>query len=119
MEHIMYIPNEMVKFYYAAADLVVLPYRRIYQSGVLLMAMSYRKPVLASNLDAMKELIRDNETGFLFENKNIKSLSQRLVEILNDQHNLDEVATKGYDLVKDKYGWQRVGVMTRDCYLSL
>jgi len=32
--------------YYAAADIVVLPYREVYQSGVVLMAMSYGRPVL-------------------------------------------------------------------------
>ena len=83
------------------------------------MAMSHRKPVLASDLDSMKELIRDDETGFLFKANDIGSLSHRLISILSDQNKLDMVADMGYTLVKEEYNWKRIGEKTRDCYLSL
>ncbi|OEU69189.1 MAG: hypothetical protein BA863_00115 [Desulfovibrio sp. S3730MH75] len=119
IEKIQYIPNEEVALYYAAADLVVLPYRRIYQSGVLLMAMSYGKPVLASDLEGMKEIVRDNQTGFLFETGNIKSLSDRLNDILSDSTKMTRVASSGYDLIRTEFSWKRVGAMTAECYESL
>jgi len=119
IEEIRYIPNKEVALYYAAADIVVLPYRRIYQSGVLLMAMSYGKPVLTSDLEGMKEIVRDNHTGFLFETENIKSLSDRLNDILSDSTKMKLVASNGYDLIKTEFSWKKVGAMTAECYKSL
>ena len=119
IEKIQYIPNKDVPFYYAAADLVVLPYRQIYQSGVLIMAMSYGKPVLASNLEGMKEIISDNETGFLFESGKVNSLSNRLVEIFNKPDEMKTVADQGHTLIKADYCWSRVGSLTARCYNSL
>lgn len=119
IERIQYIPNDEVATYYAAADLVVLPYRRIYQSGVLLMAMSYGKPVLASDLEGMKGIVRDNETGFLFEAENVKLLADRLNYLLSDPTEIKRVASSGYKLIKTEFSWKRIGAMTTDCYLSL
>src|SRR5215212_1670625 len=51
--HTRFIPDSEVAYYYAAADVIVLPYRRIYQSGVLLMAMSYAKAVVVSDIEGM------------------------------------------------------------------
>ncbi|MFA6151650.1 MAG: glycosyltransferase family 4 protein [Chitinophagaceae bacterium] len=60
---------------FRACDIIVLPYKQIFQSGVLLMAFSYKLPVVASNLKPMKELIRHGETGFLFDSENEISLA--------------------------------------------
>ena len=72
--HTKFIPQEDVAHYYCASDLVVLPYKKVYQSGVLMMTLSYEKPTLVSNLPPLKEILKDNENGFLFESENSSSL---------------------------------------------
>ena len=118
-EDIRYIPNSKVGLYYDAADLVVLPYRRIYQSGVLLMAMSYGKAVLASDLEGMREIVQDNESGFLFQCGNVKSLTDSLVRILADKKMSEHVAVNGKKHVKKEFHWQRIGRLTAECYSEL
>ena len=76
--HTKFIPHEDVEYYYCASDLVVLPYKKIYQSGVLMMALSYERPVLVSDLPALKEIIVDNENGFLFKTENVDDLTKDL-----------------------------------------
>jgi D-inositol-3-phosphate glycosyltransferase len=114
--HIHYIHDDEVGDYYSAADLVVLPYRRIYQSGVLLMAMSFGKPVLASDLPGMKEVIDDGRSGFLFKAGDAQSLAERLIAVLNDHDGLRRVALAGEQKVREQYSWERVGELTRACY---
>lgn len=114
--YIHYIPNEEVATFYAAADLVVLPYRKIYQSGVLLMAMSYCKPVLASDLDAMKQIIEHDQTGFLFPNGSVAALSATLVRLLMDKERLYQIARLGFEYIQKEHGWDTIGQQTMACY---
>ena len=51
---IKFISHSDVPYYYSAADIVILPYRKIYQSGVLMMSLSYKKPVVVSDLPSFK-----------------------------------------------------------------
>ena len=117
--NIRFIPDEEVPLYYGAADLVVLPYRRIYQSGVVLMAMSYGKAVLVSDIPGMLEVVQDQETGFVFRSGNVDDLVQRICAIFASQPIMESVAKRGYSLMKAKYDWAVIGNKTKDLYASL
>ncbi|HEX4782849.1 MAG TPA: glycosyltransferase, partial [Candidatus Sulfotelmatobacter sp.] len=54
--HLRHVPNEEVQTFFRAADLVVLPYREILNSGTALLALSFNRPVLVPNKGAMAEL---------------------------------------------------------------
>lgn len=113
---IRYIADDEVATYYAAADLVVLPYRRIYQSGVVLMAMSYGKPVLASDLQGMTEVIEDGVNGYVFRTGDTAHLAERLLSVLADRAAMQRAAVNGLGLMRDTYGWERIGRLTAECY---
>ena len=117
--HTKFIPHEDVEHYYCASDLVVLPYKKIYQSGVLMMTLSYERPVIVSNLPPLMEVISDNENGFLFETENSNDLSDKLIEILADKKNLEIVRKKGTELINTKYGWDEIGRLTKLAYETL
>lgn len=53
--HLRFIPDEQLQFFYNAADLVVLPFQEILNSGSTLMALSYNRPVLVPHLGALPE----------------------------------------------------------------
>ena len=116
--HIRYIADDEVAAYYAAADLVVLPYRKIYQSGVILMAMSYGKPVLASNLEGMAEVIDEGVSGFLFRTEDSADLAKQLLSVLADPAGMQRVAANGLVLMRDAYAWERIGRLTAGCYAA-
>lgn len=117
--HIRYIPDKDVATFYRSADLVVLPYRRIYQSGVLLMAMSYSIPVLASDLEGMVEIISEGVNGYIFENGNIEQLSFKLINILSNPIEADKVALHSTEFVKTNHSWNHVGRETFKAYSSV
>ena len=97
--HTKFIAHEDVEHYYCASDLVVLPYKRIYQSGVLMMTLSYGRPVLVSDLPPLKEVVVDNESGFLFKTEDVNDLADKLIVILSDQENLERVRENGKILI--------------------
>jgi len=114
--HIRFIPHEEVACYYAAADVVVLPYRRIYQSGVVLMTMSYGRPVLVSDLPGMTEIVRDEENGFVFASGSVEHLAKRLVEVLHSDEGRARVAAAGFGYVSREHDWLRIGQITAEIY---
>lgn len=113
--HFRYIPDAEVADYYAQADLVVLPYREIYQSGVLLLTMSYSKPVLCSNLEAFQEIITDGVNGFVFKNGDSDSLAGKITSIMKMQ-DLGPVLQNANKLIRDKYSWENIGEKTKVFY---
>jgi glycosyltransferase involved in cell wall biosynthesis len=117
--NIKYIPDEEVATYFAASDLIVLPYKRIYQSGVLLMTMSYGKPVLVSDLEAMKETINDGVNGFTFENENSDSLASKIEYAMNNSDLLFDVARQSKKDIIEKFDWADIGLETAKLYSEL
>lgn len=111
-----FIPDPEVPDYYAAADLVVLPYRRIYQSGVLLMSMSYRRAVLVSDLKGMTEMVTDGHTGFVFRAGDATHLATRISEILPAEDLRAHVAEAAYRYLKTNHDWAEIGTITASCY---
>ena len=117
--HIRFIKDEEVPLFYAACDLVVLPYRRIYQSGVVLLSMSYEKPVLVSDLAGMLEVVRDKENGFVFKQNDPKSLSGKINMILQDMEECDVVTIKALSDMKGHYSWVEIGKKTKKLYENI
>jgi D-inositol-3-phosphate glycosyltransferase len=114
--HIRYIPDDEAPYFYRCADLVVLPYLRIYQSGVVLEAMSYGSPVLVSDIPGMLEVIDDERTGFVFRSQDAQHLAQRIGEILAVEGHAQKVALAGHRQVADQNDWGRLGRNYLDCY---
>lgn len=105
---IRYITNTERDLLFRAADLVVLPYQRIYQSGVMLMAMSYGKAVLMSDLPAVKEVIDDGHNGFLFESGNSDDLVEKLNNLLTDPEKLQVAGQEAQETMKKFFGWKGI-----------
>lgn len=116
--HIRYVPDSEVASYYAAADAVVLPYRRIYQSGVLLMAMSYGKPVVVSDIEGMTEVISDGVNGYVFPSGDSQALVAKLAGALSDSEELRLVGERASSHVRERNDWSKIGRMTAACYRS-
>jgi glycosyltransferase involved in cell wall biosynthesis len=60
-----YVPNEEVGLYFSAADLVVLPYVSGTGSGIVQIAYGLEKPVLATRVGSLPEVVDDGRTGYL------------------------------------------------------
>ena len=111
-----FVPDDEVSTLFAAADLVVLPYRRVYQSGVLLMAMSHGRAVLTSDLPAMREIVDDGRTGFTFRTGDVADLTARLVDLLSRPEDLAKAAATALERLRVEHDWGRIGRRTVAVY---
>lgn len=112
---IRYISDSDALLYYSAADTVVLPYRKIYQSGVLLMAMSLNRLVVVSDLKGMTEIVDDGLNGLVFRANDIDSLAKTLSQALSSPDR-DKMAERGHQLMLSHYSWADIGVRTKSLY---
>ena len=117
--HTKFILEDEVKYYYAAADIVVLPYTKIYQSGVLLMSLSYDKLTIVSDLDPLKDIITHNETGFVFENNNEISLSETIQLVFSHQEYPQYIIENAKEMIRTKYDWNNIGRQIAVIYKSI
>jgi len=60
-----FIPDEEMELYFKAADVLVLPYKEIFQSGVLFVSYGFGLPVIATDVGSFREDIVEGSTGFL------------------------------------------------------
>ncbi|MBK8340009.1 MAG: glycosyltransferase [Flavobacteriales bacterium] len=67
VDHIRYIADNEVPLFFSAADLVVLPYRSATQSGITAIAYHFGKPVLATDVGGLREMVEDDRTGIVVQ----------------------------------------------------
>ncbi len=77
-KEIRYIPDGRVGLFFRASDVLVLPYRRVYQSGVLALSYAQGVPVIAANVGAIREDILEDETGLLFRPGDVVDLAAKI-----------------------------------------
>ncbi len=116
---IRYIPDPEVLYYYRAADVMALPYKKIYQSGVVLMAMSFGTPVLVSDIPGMVEVVTDDETGIVFRSESAEDLAKKIEEAIMHKDKLPRYAESALSLMKNKYNWSGIAEKTRDVYVRV
>ncbi|MEW6234330.1 MAG: glycosyltransferase family 4 protein [Candidatus Omnitrophota bacterium] len=114
-----YIPDEEIAGLIASSAIVVLPYREIDQSGVLLLAMASGKPVVASRIGGIPEAIQDGETGVLVPPEDAKSLAQAIVNLLQNPSKRAAMGAAARQDVLDRFSWNRIAEQTIQFYETL
>ena len=119
ISHIHYISNQDVEKYFNASDMVVLPYREIFQSGVLLMALSYKKPVIVSDIMGMTDIVSNRKTGLTFKNGDHVELANCIINLFQNESLAEKIAINGYNKIQNEYNWEDIGRDTAKLYKSL
>lgn len=75
---VKYIPDDDVGLFFRAADVSVLPYRRIYQSGVLALSYAQGLPVIVGDVGSLAEDVIEGKTGFVFRSGDVADLARAI-----------------------------------------
>jgi len=116
LTRIEYIPDGEVGLYFSAADVVALPYTESYQSGVLFMACSFAKPVVASAVGGLVEVVENGKTGLLVSPRDVDGLAQALLSLLQQPDVAKEMGERGRFLVETDFSWQSIARKTAAVY---
>jgi len=110
-EIIRYISNAERDLLFYAADVIVIPYREIYQSGVLIMAMSYRLPIIASSLAANKEIVFPGLNGWLFTSEDVVDLATQIVAFFrHDDEERIRITEGGVQFLRKECSWEGIAL---------
>jgi len=121
IERIEYIPDEKVELYFKGADVLVLPYTHIYQSGVLFLGYSFGLPVIAADVGSLKEDIIEGKTGFAFKSRDSIDLAKTIHEYFSSNlfRNLPNLRKEIRNFANERNSWSKVGELTKKAYSQL
>ena len=111
-----FIPEEKAEQYFEKADVVVLPYREIFQSGVLMKAMSHGRVVIASDLEPFREIITHAENGFLFRGGDSQHLAEVIALACKNRADFPKMAERALAKMNADYDWIQIGKKTSEFY---
>jgi glycosyltransferase involved in cell wall biosynthesis len=113
-----FIGDEELPAYFRRADLVVLPYREIDQSGVLSTALAFGKPLLLSDVGGFPETAATGAAR-TFPAGDAEALRGSLLELLADPGALEQMAQSARAVAAGPYSWEAVGRRTLALYEAL
>ena len=116
------VSNEALEAYYQSCQVFVLP-AIVDASGdtemlgmVSLEAMRYGKPVIASNVGGIPDIVVDGESGILVPQKDPQALAAAIRRVLTDPNLARELGRSGYRYAREHFSWESVERATRAMY---
>lgn len=100
-----FIPDEQVKDYFNACDIVVQPYKSATQSGVTQVAYHFEKPMLVTNVGGLDEIVPNGEVGYAVD-PNPDSIADAIDDFFSNHRMSDFEAHIVEE--KKKYSWTRM-----------
>ncbi len=100
-----FIPDEQVRLYFSAADLIVQPYKTATQSGVTQIAYHFRKPMLVTNVGGLAEIVPNGKVGYVTE-VNPQSIADALADFCSRED--ADCFRSGIEEERKKYAWSRM-----------
>lgn len=113
-----FVGDDELPAYFRRADLVVLPYREIEQSGVLFTALAFGKPLLLSDVGGFGEIAAAGAARAVPPG-DAAALADALRELLADDAKLAKLAARAQALAAGEYGWERIARRTLALYERL
>jgi glycosyltransferase involved in cell wall biosynthesis len=112
-----FIENEDMVRMIEASDYVVCPYTDATQSGVVMTAYAFEKPVLATSVGGLPEVVEDGVTGRLVPPKNSQALADAMVAMSSDRNMLEKMKTSLQEKFYSGPGsWEGIAARTMDIY---
>ena len=101
-----YVPNEEVHIFFAAADVVVLPYTEATQSGVAQIAFGFERPVITTDVGGLSEVVRHGETGLLVPPGQSEPLAEAIKSFF--RADLGDSFAANIHKERERFSWDRL-----------
>jgi len=113
-----FVPDSEVEAYFMSADVVVLPYTDVFQSGVPFLSFAFGVPVVATDVGSLHEDVIDGVTGFMCRPRSGEDLAQALTRYFASPlyRQLEERRELIREVVGRRHSWTTVGLITKGVY---
>jgi len=110
------IPDEQVARFFQQASVVALPYVEASQSGVIPIAYAFGKPVVATRVGGLPDVVVDGQTGLLVPPSDARSLARAILALLKDPARRREMGQRACKFAETELSWQRIAQRTLEVY---
>ncbi len=114
-----FLPHHAVAGIFAAASVVVLPYISATQTGVIPLAYANCRPVVATAVGGIVDVVENGVTGFLVEPRNEKALAEAICAILLDHSLAERMGRSGREFAEKHLSWENAARVTVAMYESV
>ena len=111
-----HISNEKLRYLLRRCSLVVLPYRDATQSGVLMLAYAFGKPVLCTRVGGIPEMMKEGITGITVPPDRPELLARGLLELLKEPERLREMGIRAAEFANRRFSWNQISQDTLTVY---
>jgi glycosyltransferase involved in cell wall biosynthesis len=101
-----YVPDEEIQLYFAAADLVVLPYISATGGGIVQTAYSFNKPVVATNVGCFGEVVDDRQNGYLVPPRTPQGIADAVISFYVEKK--EQFLARNIIKQRKKFSWDRM-----------
>ncbi len=98
-----YVPNEEVEVFFAASDLLVMPYVSATGSGLVQLAFGMGTPALVTSVGALPEVVRDEQTGYIVPPQDSTAIAARVIQYY--RMNLEESFRENVMKDRHRFSW--------------
>jgi D-inositol-3-phosphate glycosyltransferase len=118
IERIEFVPDADTEVYFKAADVLVLPYTDIFQSGLIFLAYHFGLPVIATDVGSFKEEVVEGRTGFVCAPRDPAALSETIEKYFASDlfRCLGNRRADIRDYARARHSWDAVAEITRRVY---
>ncbi len=97
-----FIPDDVVRYYFCASDIVVQPYKHATQSGVTQICYHFNRPMIVTNVGGLPEIVPNDVVGFVVEPESTP-LADAVLKFYAEQK--EEIFATNINIEKEKYSW--------------
>ena len=121
VKKIEFIPDEEVEVFFKSADVLILPYKAIFQSGLQFLAYSFGLPVIATDIGSFREDVVESKTGMICRPEDTEDLADKIHAYFQSKlfNNLQQARSEIMEYGNRKYSWEEVGHITCAVYEQL
>jgi len=102
----------------AACDVLCLLSSQESFGGVFLEAWTFSKPVIGSDIYSIREVIDDNENGFIVKRNNAE-IADRIIYLFDNPAKREDMGKQGHEKLTKVYNWNNIATLTENVYKSL
>jgi glycosyltransferase involved in cell wall biosynthesis len=114
-----FVTDPEIPAFFRRADLVVLPYREIDQSGVLYTALAFGKPMVLSSVGGFVEVAERHGAGRLVTPGDPGALASALKDLLGSAADRERLADAARAAAAGPYSWDGIAGRTMELYREL
>ena len=108
-----YVEHQDVPIFFTPADIVVLPYVQFHsQSGVLHLAQGFGKPVIATDVGGLPEVVDEGKTGVVVRAGDVEGLAMAMTHLLENDSLRVEMGQRARKMAMERFSWDAIAKAT-------